>query len=100
MADPNPVSPAEQIVTALCPGYAPPTRDPGRVRLCAGATGFDESLSIHPVVHLQADRSAHDRYRITYVFAGGDGGEIIQPTEDEAWALWNVVRAAHARGVR
>jgi hypothetical protein len=100
MADPNPTSPAESIVTALCPGYAPSTRDLGRVRLCAGTPAFDEPSSIHPVVHLQADRPAHDRYRITYVFFGGDGGEIIQPTEDEAWALWNVVRAAHARDVR
>jgi hypothetical protein len=42
MADPNPTSPAESIVTALCPGYAPSTRDPGRVRLCAGTPAFDE----------------------------------------------------------
>jgi hypothetical protein len=38
----NPTSPTESIIAAHCPGYAPSTRDPGRVRMCAGTPAFDE----------------------------------------------------------
>lgn len=81
-------------VSAFLDGYRP------NPALETPEAAFHPAHAAPLVVHLQADRPAHDRYRIIYRFAGGDSGEIIQPNEDEAWAMWNVVRAAHARGVR
>jgi hypothetical protein len=56
--------------------------------------------SISPVLRLRAGPIAGHRYRINYHFAGEPcvEGEIIQPTQEAAWALWRSVLAAHERG--